>query len=357
MQATQYQRVGTNQKSEKTCVNYYPFGMRMSGMHFSNTDLINKFLYNGKELQDQTNYLDYGFRQMDPQLGRWHVVDALTESYMSHSPYAYTKNDPINHIDVMGLAPYSRPWMPNMLQTLSIGGGGAVYNGGALNQDFMNGGASFEDFGPGFEDFFTEIGGVWVDNDDIISINFEDGTVSVGDNFTGYYGSVNGNITSLTLDGIGSWTFEDGTKVSDVVSNGALLDGIPNPVNPYDGSITGQILKWMKYINNYSGEYLEYNNQIVSDDLFHKKFKDYVGWVQAIRKREYFGKYGAIDYFIMRPTDEISYPISEVSYNEAIRRIQIESTDVSSQSGGTFYIWLQFSNRETYTRFYNYIFQ
>ncbi len=91
---------------------YYPFGMRMNGMHVDNTTLINKYLYNGKELQDQTNYLDYGFRQMDPQLGRWHVVDALAEKYYSHSPYAYTKNDPINHIDILGLCG-TRFWNSN----------------------------------------------------------------------------------------------------------------------------------------------------------------------------------------------------------------------------------------------------
>jgi len=82
---------------------YYPFGMRMNGQHYTNTELLNKFLYNGKELQEQTNYYDYGFRQLDPQLGRWHVIDAMAESYFSTSPYAYTRNDPVNRIDVMGL--------------------------------------------------------------------------------------------------------------------------------------------------------------------------------------------------------------------------------------------------------------
>ena len=82
---------------------YYPFGMRMSGQHFSNTDLVNKYLYNGKEQQEQTGYYDYGFRQLDPQLGRWHVVDAMAEKYMSTSPYAYVMNNPINAVDVMGL--------------------------------------------------------------------------------------------------------------------------------------------------------------------------------------------------------------------------------------------------------------
>jgi RHS repeat-associated protein len=82
---------------------YYPFGLRMSGMHYSNTELLNKFLYNGKELQEQTGWYDYGFRQMDPQLARWHVIDAMTESYYSHTPYAYTMNDPVNFTDLLGL--------------------------------------------------------------------------------------------------------------------------------------------------------------------------------------------------------------------------------------------------------------
>jgi RHS repeat-associated protein len=87
---------------------YYPFGLRMSGMHYSNTELLNKFLYNGKELQEQTGWYDYGFRQMDPQLGRWHVADAMAESYMSHSPYAYTMNDPVNYTDLLGLKAMSQ---------------------------------------------------------------------------------------------------------------------------------------------------------------------------------------------------------------------------------------------------------
>ncbi len=73
--------------------------MRMNGQHFTNTDLLNKFLYNGKELQEQTNYYDYGFRQLDPALGRWHVIDVMAESHFSESPYSYAGNNP----DVLGL--------------------------------------------------------------------------------------------------------------------------------------------------------------------------------------------------------------------------------------------------------------
>jgi RHS repeat-associated protein len=54
------------------------------------------------------SYYDYGFRQMDPQLGRWHVIDAMAESYMNHSPYAYTMNDPVNYTDLLGLKAMSQ---------------------------------------------------------------------------------------------------------------------------------------------------------------------------------------------------------------------------------------------------------
>lgn len=46
---------------------------------------------------------NYGFRQLDPQLGRWHVADAMAEAYYSTSPYAYVANDPVNYTDFMGL--------------------------------------------------------------------------------------------------------------------------------------------------------------------------------------------------------------------------------------------------------------
>ena len=85
---------------------YYPFGMRMNGQDYqipNPPNSQNPYSYNGKELQTQTNYLDYGFRQLDPQLGRWHCVDKLAEMYSSVSPYAYALNDPVNNIDVAGL--------------------------------------------------------------------------------------------------------------------------------------------------------------------------------------------------------------------------------------------------------------
>ncbi len=85
---------------------YYPFGMQMEGMSYQNPlqTSLNKYLYNGKELQDDLglDWYDYGARFYDATLGRWHVIDPLSEKYYSLSPYNYVANNPIRLIDPNG---------------------------------------------------------------------------------------------------------------------------------------------------------------------------------------------------------------------------------------------------------------
>jgi len=111
---------------------YYSYGLRISAISSRKLGdagegaLKNNYLYNDKELFDDAdlNWYDYGYRNYDPQIGRFVQLDPLTDEYPFYSPYQYAGNDPVANVDVDGLEPAG---VTSFASTLGAGANASIH--------------------------------------------------------------------------------------------------------------------------------------------------------------------------------------------------------------------------------------
>ncbi|MDJ1492869.1 RHS repeat-associated core domain-containing protein [Cytophagaceae bacterium DM2B3-1] len=84
---------------------YDPWGLNLAGIE-TQSNPNHKFQFLGQEKQDEfnLNWVETFFRSYDPQLGRFHQIDLLSDFFTMLSPYVYSYNNPITYSDPTGLA-------------------------------------------------------------------------------------------------------------------------------------------------------------------------------------------------------------------------------------------------------------
>jgi len=88
-----------------------------------NNSFSTNYLFNAKELDNETGLYYYGVRYLDPTGAMWLSVDPMWEKYAGMSPYNYCGGNPVKLVDPDGNDP---------LVVIAAGIGGAVNAGFAI---------------------------------------------------------------------------------------------------------------------------------------------------------------------------------------------------------------------------------
>ncbi len=124
-------------------VEYIPFGEVF--IEERNNTWNTPYLFNGKELDEETGLYYYGARYYNPRISLWYGVDPLAEKYPAHSPYCYTMNNPVMLVDPDGrknvnfdeAGNYIDVTKDNWLHNLFVGNRGRILNSdGSVKQKF-----------------------------------------------------------------------------------------------------------------------------------------------------------------------------------------------------------------------------
>jgi RHS repeat-associated protein len=119
-------------------VEYIAFGEVLFEEHSSS--FSSPYLFNGKELDRETNLSYYGARYLDMKTSLWLNVDPLAEEFSHQSPYNYCFNNPLNLIDPTGMGPDDPKSDPPVKGKLTGSSNLLIFtmDNGDINEEKMN---------------------------------------------------------------------------------------------------------------------------------------------------------------------------------------------------------------------------
>lgn len=91
---------------------YYPFGLTMAGIsskavNFGKENKENTFQNQRFDDELGVNYVQFKWRNHDPQIGRFIEIDPLSDKYVYNSTYAFSENKVTSHFELEGLESFS----------------------------------------------------------------------------------------------------------------------------------------------------------------------------------------------------------------------------------------------------------
>lgn len=83
---------------------YYPFGLTYNSYKRENS-VAQRYKFQGQEhIEDlDLGWVSFRWRNAMPEIGRFFSIDPLAESYLYNSPYAFSENKVVAHIELEGL--------------------------------------------------------------------------------------------------------------------------------------------------------------------------------------------------------------------------------------------------------------
>lgn len=117
-------------------IEYLPYGETFTDDRTNNSSDETPYLYNGKELDDETGLYYYGARYYDARTSVWQSADPDKENFPAWSPYSYSFLNPVNFHDPDGRAPDE---VVSALQSLRSDDAEKDYSYVSVARDFFEG--------------------------------------------------------------------------------------------------------------------------------------------------------------------------------------------------------------------------